>query len=164
MVVQLEQKDPAEFERIVSDYNEQFFDLFTNSTESNKRLCGGSFNSTRWEDTLGLTYDDSSEIRNGNMVITSFNGTNFTTPAQYNAFLEKHKNVFAWVNNQLLLGMQNNTDVSLDVEAGNYTLATEMPWTVCLSDTCQEWLAAADGCTEWAQILMLPNPRDRCSS
>jgi hypothetical protein len=31
MVVQLEQKDPAEFERIVSDYNEQFFDLFTNS-------------------------------------------------------------------------------------------------------------------------------------
>lgn len=40
-------------------------------------------------------------------------------------------------------------------------LLQEMPWTDCLSDTCQEWLQAADACTEWASILLLPNPKDR---
>ncbi|KAI7835463.1 hypothetical protein COHA_010638 [Chlorella ohadii] len=158
---QLERDKPGEFDQIVGAYNDQFYDLFLNSTASNKRLCAGPFNSTRWEDTLGLTYDDSTSIRTGNMIITSFNGVNFTTPAQYNEFISKHENVFAWVNNQLLLAMQNNTEISLDVESGNYTEATEMPWTDCLSDTCQEWLQAADACTEWASILLLPNPKDR---
>ena len=37
-----------------------------------------------------------------------------------------------------------------------------MPWTQCLGEECQVWLGAADNCTEWAQILLLPSPKDRC--
>ena len=148
-------------------------------------------------------------------VLQSFNGTNFTTPAQYNEFLKEHKNVFAcefvssawrllsmhtrtrcwrgsgvpmahgtpWrvrvfnaamgtpqrtpatqpsaappcagpaaerslplsaaldpyasttlppplrpgINNQLLLAMENSTDLSLNVDSGNYTEAGVRP-------------------------------------
>ena len=39
----------------------------------------------------------------------------------------------------------------------------DMPWTYCLSDECQEWTHAADACTEWAQILLLPPTQDKCA-